>query len=146
VPGPPPKSARRRRNEPASGDWVEIRAPKRRRVPRLPARGRGQGRWSPRTTRAWRAWWTDPVSTRWGDADRDLVLHLADVYEHWIREPTASIAAEVRQLRDNLGLSPKGRQDRRWRLMQADVVELDERRDSDRRSSRERLRAIDPSG
>jgi hypothetical protein len=86
------------------------------------------------------------VSTRWSAADRDLVLHLADVYEHWARQPSASIAAEVRQLRDNLGLSPKGRQDRRWRLMEAELVELDDHRAGDRHSTKQRLRAIDPSG
>ena len=73
------------------------------------------------------------------------MLHLADVYEQWIRQPSASIAAEVRQLRDNLGLSPKGRQDRRWRIVQAEVIDMGERRDPDTRPARERLRAIDPS-
>lgn len=145
--GPPPKDGgqRRRQNDPARGDWTELRADDKPKVPKLPARGRGRGAWSPRTRRAWTRWWSDPVAKMWGEADEDLVEHLADVYEEWVRTSTASLAAETRQLRDSLGLTPKGRQDRRWRITTAEVHDLDaERAERAKRSTRDRIRAVDP--
>jgi hypothetical protein len=134
--GRPPKSAGSRRNhhDPQRGDWVEVRGDERQRIPKLPARGKGRGVWS------------DPVSKMWREADHDLVLHLADVYEEWVRQGTASLASETRQLRDNLGLSPKGRQDRRWRITEADVHDMEQEREQrgPERSTRGRLRAVDP--
>lgn len=115
---------RRHRGEPQRGDWTDLRPTARRKPPPLPTRGRGRGSWSPRTRRAWKSWWSDPASLRWSAADVDLVEHLADVYEEWVREPRSSMAAEVRQLRDSLGLTPKGKQDRRWRVVaEAEVVQ-----------------------
>src|SRR6185295_17635171 len=113
--GPAPKGRGDRRNHhaPQRGDWTELHPPTSP-PPALPPRGKGRGHWSPWTRAAWKSWWSDPASTQWTEADRDLVLHLADVYEWWVRESTATLASEVRQLRDALGLSPKGRQDRRW--------------------------------
>lgn len=52
----------------------------------------------------------------------ELVEHLADVVEAFVRSNKASLAAEARQLRDSLGLTPKGKQDRRWRVP-AEVAE-----------------------
>lgn len=112
----------------------------------MPARGRGRGHWSPRTRRAWKTWWADPVSSQWSDADKDLAEHLADVYEAWIREPMPTGASEIRQLRDSLGLSPKGRQDRRWRLAApAEVADLERERTERRGRSRARLKVADPA-
>src|SRR4051794_8848281 len=99
--GRAPKAQKNRRNrtEPQRGEWVDLRDPQRK-TPPLPARGKGRGNWSPRTRAAWKAWWADPASTQWSPADQDLVLHLADVYEEWVREPNASLGSEVRQIRD----------------------------------------------
>lgn len=112
-PAPKPKSQRVNRNEKLRGELTKIFPPSGK-PPSLPARGKGRGQWSARTRRAWEAWWSDPASTMWGPGDVDLVEHLADVYEEWVRVPKAAFAAEARQLRDLLGLTPKGKQDRRW--------------------------------
>lgn len=138
--GRAPKAPTERRNHhsPIRGDWTELPSAVERGVPRLPARGRGRGAWSARTRAAWGAWWSDPASTQWTKADEDLVLHLADVYEEWIRAPSASLASEARQLRDSLGLTPKGRQDRRWRPASdvSDEPPPDARRAGPRQSGR----------
>lgn len=122
--GPAPKEAeqRRRAGAPQRGDWIELpplpRGPRggKLKLPLLPERGKGRGPWSRRTRRAWESWWGDQASTQWGPADVDLLEHLADVFEEWVREPRANMASEIRQLRDSLGLTPKGKQDRRWRV------------------------------
>ena len=129
-PAPKPASQRRNKNEKQRGDWLDIRYPTSA-PPELPDRGEGRGSWSVRTRRAWVAWWSDPASTQWTPGDVELVEHLADVMEGWVREPeTAGRATEVRQLRDVLGLTPKGRQDRRWRIAEPEVVDLEEKRGS----------------
>lgn len=140
---PKPPEQRRNHHPPRAGEWImlpELAEPV---LPPLPARGRGAGRWSARTRAAWRAWRADPVTALYGPADVQLAVDLAWLYEDWVREPTATLAAELRQLRDSLGLSPKGRQDRRWRLgPPAPIVELDDAR---QRRNRRRLRAVDPA-
>jgi hypothetical protein len=146
--GPAPKAPeqRRRANAPTAGEWIELPASAGTKPPALPKRPKGFA-WSPRTKQAWRAWWGDPVSSQWSDGDRDLVYHLLYVHESWVREPTVSAAAEIRQLRDNLGLSPKGRQDRRWRIAPvADVAELNKAREEKTAARRRReIRAVDPA-
>ncbi len=112
--GPAPKAPSERRGHvaPTRGEWVALPAPFSD-FPSLPAR---TPRWSARTRRAWLAWWSDPASTQWGPGDLDLLEHLADVFEVWTRERRSPLAAEVRQVRDSLGLTPKGKQDRRWKV------------------------------
>ncbi len=134
MPGPAPKPAhlRRNRNEKMSGEWKQVTGPVGK-PPKMPARGEGRGKWSSRTTRAWKAWWSDPVSSEWTTSDKDLVEHLADVYEEWVREPQAAKAGEVRQVREHLGLTPKGRQGRRWTVGEpAEVVDLPQGSAADR--------------
>lgn len=121
--GRAPKLQSERRNHvvPQRGEWIDLPEVKRR-VPALPER---EGGWSPRMERAWRAWWADPASTQWGPGDLDLLEHLADVFEEWTRERRVNLASEVRQLRDSLGLTPKGKQERRWRVpAPAEIVDL----------------------
>ena len=145
--GPAPKAPdqRRRRNAPTAGEWLTLPSDDRPKPPAMPSRGKGRGNWSPRTRRAWRSWWTDPVSSQWSSSDKDLVEHLADLYEEWVRDPMPTSASEIRQLRDSLGLSPKGRQDRRWRLAEpAEVLNLNSVRPEPPRS-RARLKVVDPA-
>ena len=126
---PKPQNERRNKSKPQRGDWQELTAPLSK-PPALPTRGKGRGVWSARTKRAWRAWWTDPVSGQWSPSDIELAEHLADCMEEWVREPIAGRASEIRQLRDVLGLTPKGRQDRRWKIAEPEVIDLDSRRPS----------------
>lgn len=126
-PAPKPKHQRRNRVPLKRGDWVELRATTRK-VPDLPSL-EGEYEWSERTQRAWSSWWKDPASQMWSGADIDLVEHLASVHEIWITRSTVQVLAEIRQLRDALGLTPKGKQDRRWFVAPpADVHDLDDRR------------------
>lgn len=113
MPGPAPKdpTLRRRRNLPARGDWIDLEPLDKLLLPALP-----EGEWSDRTRTAWRAWRNDPATAMYGPADTQAVIDLAYIYEQWVNDGTAALAAEIRQRQDALGLSPKGKQDRRWRL------------------------------
>ena len=91
-------------------------------LPALPKPTAHEGPWSSRTKSAWAAWRKDPVTGLYGPADIQSALDLAFVYEHWVRDGTAALASELRQRQDVLGLSPKGKQDRRWRVV-ADVAD-----------------------
>lgn len=113
--GRAPKDASQRRNhhEPQRGEWVDLPPLTKKGVlPDLP-----KGTWSTRTESAWEAWRADPATGMYGPAEVQLIVDLAYIYELWVMEPTAALAAELRQRQDGLGLSPKGKQDRRWRVV-----------------------------
>src|SRR3954452_10269234 len=75
--GPAPKdpSQRRRYNQPARSEWVELKPLER---PVLPHAGRG---WGVNARRAWRAWSMDPVTTQWGPADVFAAQELCRLYD-----------------------------------------------------------------
>jgi hypothetical protein len=127
--GPAPKAFEQRRNhhEPQRGEWVAVAANAKSALPSaLP-----KDTWSPRTKGAWKAWRQDPVSSLYGPTEVQLAVDLAYLYEQWVREATGALATEIRQRQDGLGLSPKGKQDRRWSVVEdvapeqeAEVTEL----------------------
>jgi hypothetical protein len=121
--GPAPKSFEQRRNhhEPQRGEWTPLPPLTKAVLPALP-----RDTWSERTKRAWEAWRKDPATGMYGPAEVQLAIDLAYVYEQWVGEATASLAAEIRQRQDGLGLSPKGKQDRRWRVSAAAAAEEQE--------------------
>jgi hypothetical protein len=137
--GPAPKhqSQRRRTNEPVRGEWVDLPLLERSVLPDLPA-----GEWSERTVSAWAAWRCDPATVMYGPAEIQLCVDLAYVYEQWVQDGTAALAAELRQRQDGLGLSPKGKQDRHWRVTPVEGAEAPKRKLAEVR----RLRAVDPAG
>jgi hypothetical protein len=111
--GPAPKALEQRRNhhEPLRGEWTSLHPLKKAVLPTLP-----RDEWSARTRAAWAAWRRDPATSMYGPAEIQLAIDLAYIYEQWVLEPTAALASEIRQRQDGLGLSPKGKQDRRWRV------------------------------
>lgn len=112
--GPPPADKRRRRNEPARGDWVDLRKLDKPVLPALPKRPAKTGGWSARTRAAWKSWREDAVTAQYGPADIQAAIDLAFLYEDWVRGEQ-QLAAEIRQRQDRLGLNPKGKRDLRWR-------------------------------
>lgn len=105
MPGPVSKdrSQRRRRNEPARGEWIDLVPLEK---PVLPVAKRD---W-PATGRAmWNAWRKDPTSGLWGASEVALA---ADTARLWEELPPASA---LRRL-DGLGLTLKGKRDLRLRL------------------------------
>jgi hypothetical protein len=120
-PGPTPKdrSARRRRNAPAGGEWVDLYPLAEPVLEELD----DADEWSARARGTWEAWRQDPATTQWSPAHIAYAAATLVLIELDEREPTTSLAAEIRLRLDGLGLTPKGRRNLRWRIGPAEVVE-----------------------
>jgi hypothetical protein len=61
----------------------------------------------------------------WGPADLEALRQLVVLHHEFESDVRArlSVAREVRQRQDDLGLSVKGKQDRRWRVVADELVE-----------------------
>jgi hypothetical protein len=134
TPGPTPKSrtTRRRRNAPAGGEWTDLH-PLTKPVLHELADG-----WSERARDTWQAWREDPTTSQWTPADVAYATDTLTLVELNERDPTTSLAAEIRLRLDGLGLTPKGRRNLRWRIAPAEVVALPPAR------TPRGLRAVDP--
>jgi hypothetical protein len=118
--GPAPAAVRRRRNEPARGEWVDLPPLTSRVLPALAPREVFDEEknkfvkvpWSQRTRDAWDAWSNDPVTQMYSPADVIAALELALLFETMM----GSKPNEVRLRMDGLGLTPKGKRDLRWRV------------------------------
>lgn len=52
----------------------------------------------------------------WDDTDVQTLIMLLVAIDTFYLDPKPTAMAQIRVMKDSLGLSPKGRQDRRWRL------------------------------
>jgi hypothetical protein len=101
-------------------------------IPALP-----DGDWHPRAAASWALWWSDPAASQWSESQHvELVELLALTDEFWRGATTR--ANEMRLRADGLGLTQKGKQDRRWRV----VVPEPETSRSTRPSRYQHLRAV----
>jgi hypothetical protein len=142
--GPAPDPFRIRRNVPARGDWTP--APEGGWVGRKPRAPKGL---SPATVRVWDGWFRSWWAGHWTSDDLPQLRIVIRLYDR-VRRGDVKRAAELRQWLDAYGLSPKGRQDRRWAppvrpatnpLL--DYIAKGRRPRDDGPSMRERLRAIE---
>jgi hypothetical protein len=115
--GPAPADQRRRRNQPARGEWVDLPPLEAPVLPELPELG-GDEDWKPMTRISWAAWRTDPVTQMYSPSDIQYALDAIRLYDAM----TQSTANEVRLRMDALGLTPKGKKDLRWRVMETGLA------------------------
>jgi hypothetical protein len=159
-PAPKPPGQRRRRNAPARGDWIVLpETDSARPVPSL-VRLAPEVSWTGATKRWWKAIWRTPMSTQWGDGDYPVLVELAYLRQLFMPsvmtdesggkvfvQGDARLAPEVRHRSDAFGLTPKGRQERRWLLPgHGDGRPEDEAQPDEleaRRARRERLDGIE---
>lgn len=110
---------RRRYNQPARGEWVELEPLEQ---PILPPYKSSWRAWI--TTRdkdrnpiqvrrgvsraMWNAWRESPVTSQYGPEDIAAICYLAEAF-HSLSDPSRLT------LMDRLGLTPKGKRDLRWR-------------------------------
>lgn len=105
--GPAPKMNRQRRSEPTRGEWIDLPPLDKPVLPPLPP-----GKWKPETRKVWKAWREDPVTAKYSPADIAYALDTIGLRNRGL----AKYPNEVRLRSDALGLTPKGKQDRRWRV------------------------------
>lgn len=115
--GPAPKMAsqRRRTNKPARGEWIDLPELDGPILPDLPERSEDEGGWSERTRRAWEAWQIDRATTQFTASEIALITEVAYLWEAMARGDT-KLAPEIRLRLNELGLTPKGKKDLRWRV------------------------------
>jgi hypothetical protein len=79
-------------------------------VPAMPS-----GDYLPETVDYWQSIWRDPISVLWADADHTTVGILIDKMDSYFRarnseeKPGSRLTQEIRALRGELGLTPRGR-------------------------------------
>lgn len=124
-PAPLNPEQRRRRNKPARGEWVDLEpleAPVLPELPPCPLRHPDTGEteeWSDRAKAAWEAWREDPVTQYYTPADIAYIKDLLLLYETM----SSKTANEVRLRMDGLGLTPKGKKDLRYRVVEPEAEE-----------------------
>ena len=106
--GPPPKAQRYRRPAPARGEWTPAdEGGWEHTMPEPPA---GLLKSSQEVWRTWfGAWW----AANWTPDDLPGLRLLIRLYDRVSRGDVRRLG-ELRQLLDSYGVTPKGRQDRRW--------------------------------
>jgi len=109
--GPAPAENRRRSNAPARGEWVDLLPIDKPILPTLPEREEG---WTEMTQTTWEMWRQDPATSQYTPAEIAYALDTIWLYN----QMTASTASEVRLRMDGLGLTPKGKKDLRYRVIQ----------------------------
>ena len=108
--GPNPKlpEQRRRRNVPASGEWVTLPSEDydgdRPKVPELETL---------EAILTWELWWASPMAFMWTEADWPGLIRLIFLID---RGKDLDTIKEIRMQEERFGLSPKGRQSLHWRL------------------------------
>lgn len=97
--------------------------------------------WPAPTVQAWNDLWATPQATMWDQTGRTLRrwawLH-AELTER--RQAAAALSAEMRQIEDRHGLSPKALMTLRWRIGTGDEAPERPKRPTTRRP---RLRVVD---
>ena len=87
------------------------------------------------------------MTARWSPADTAFAIDTLYLVDALSRNIQAALAGEIRQRLDSLGLTPKGKQNLRWRYAEpAEVVSHPTTRSADTRARMRRLRAVDSSG
>ena len=108
-PAPKPREQRRDRHKKQAGDWVQLppegyQGP----IPALAGLGLSNS-----TLEWWKTIWRSPMATQWSEGDVPALKELAMLRE-LLLDGKMSVAAEVRLRSDSFGLTPAGRQQRRW--------------------------------
>jgi hypothetical protein len=113
-PIPKPKDQRRNRNPKRSGDWILLSETYKGKIPSVEGLGFGK-----EAKKWWRTIWRSKVATQWTDEDIPALIELALLRERLL-DGKLSVAAEVRLRSDQFGLTPSGRQQRRWMITEED--------------------------
>lgn len=116
-PTPKPADHRRNRNPKRSGDWVQLpREGHQGPIPELPA----SLQLGTETYAWWDHIWRTPMATQWDPGDIPALVELA-ILRNRLMQGAITVASEVRLRSDQFGLTPEGRQKRRWIVTDEDL-------------------------
>lgn len=121
------------------GDWIVL--PKEGFKGKIPSvEGFGL---SAQSKKWWNQIWRSPQATQWTEEDVPALIELAILRERLL-DGKVSVAAEVRLRSDLFGLTPAGRQARRWVITDEDKVRAGIADEVELQRNRRRLKAVDP--
>lgn len=130
--GPAPKLQRQRRGAPTRGDWLQLEplnAPILPELSELPS-PLEDGTWPFVTQMLWDAWRESPVTAMWKADDKAMAVDTIFEHAKLSAEMRSAPPAELRIRQEALGLTTKGRQDRRWLLPDEPVPDEEEGREA----------------
>lgn len=121
-PLPKRQELRQRKNKASTRATLPSDGQARKRAPRLPKRGEGQGDWHPMTRSWWKDVWHSPMATEYVQADVHGLRRLAVLIDIFWTQPTTSLAAEIRMEQQAFGLTPIDRRRLEWQVAQSEDV------------------------
>lgn len=107
---PKPPHQRRNRNPLRAGEWRHLGEGFKGPIPSCAGFGLSKA-----TMTWWRSIWRSPMANEWLPSDVPALLELA-VLRQWLLGGKHSLGPEVRLRSDQFGLTPAGRQARRWMI------------------------------
>jgi hypothetical protein len=144
MPGPMPKnpSIRQRRNKATTRAMLPAETGQRKYRPRLPKLGKN-AKWHPLAREYWDLVWTSPMSHLFLEADIPVLFRLLILVNRFFEGGSLKVAAEIRMLEREFGLTPLSRRRLEWTVAQAEEA-------TDRHEQRRSRRAViinaDPRG
>ncbi len=144
MPGPMPKNpaTRRRRNRATTRAMLPAEIEQRKYRPRLPKLN-GKAKWHPLAKMYWDLVWTSPMSHQFLAADIPVLFRLLMLVNRFFDGGSLKVAAEIRMLEREFGLTPLSRRRLEWIVAQAEeAVDQHEHR----RSKRAVMINADPRG
>lgn len=109
-----PPELRQRRNKTSTKTELVTSETPRRRAPSLPKRGENEADWHPATRSWWREVWHSPQAAEFLRVDIGGLFVLAQLIDSFWDNPTAALAAEIRQQSKAFGLDPISRVRLQW--------------------------------
>ena len=156
MPGPMPKPAaiRQRRNKAATRALMLVEEQPRLRAPSLPKLTKTRKvkgelvetvmEWHPMARQFWTAVWASPMHHEFLRADEPALFRLVLlVHQFWSKGGSLAMAAEIRMLEREFGLTPLSRRRLEWTVAQAEEAKD---RHEEKRIKRAEVVDLDPRG
>lgn len=156
MPGPMPKdpALRQRRNKASTHTVLSVKSLARAKAPKLPLLTRTKkvkgelvtitDEWHPMAQAFWKSVWASPMRYEYLPADEPALYRLVFMVDQFWKKGSLAIAAEIRQLEREFGLTPLSRRRLEWTVVQAE--EAKDKHEGRRAAAATTIIDIDPRG